>query len=129
MKLKDCLENYYYYSEKASDITRNLGFAGIAIIWLFKKNIENSLSIPSQLIPSAILIVIALSLDYLQYVVGTLLWGSYHRYKENKGTKQDDDFLASRYINWPALYLFWGKFICISISYVIIICFLMSQVV
>jgi len=36
MKLKDAREIYYFYSGKTSDLVRQLGLAGIAVIWLFK---------------------------------------------------------------------------------------------
>ena len=36
MKLSDYRETYYEFSGKASDVTRQLAFAGIAIVWIFK---------------------------------------------------------------------------------------------
>lgn len=40
MKLQDYRQKFYDQAEKTSDVVRNLGFAGIAIIWVFK--IENA---------------------------------------------------------------------------------------
>ncbi len=36
MKLSDYRETYYEFSGKLSDVSRQLSFAGIALIWLFK---------------------------------------------------------------------------------------------
>lgn len=40
MKLKDAREHYYFYSGKTSDLVRQLGLAGIAVIWLFKSDVQ-----------------------------------------------------------------------------------------
>ena len=82
MKLRDSLDNYYYYSGKASDIARQLGFAGLAIIWIFR--IEGGASsslVPKKLTVPAALIVSALACDLLQYVAGAAIWAIYHRRK------------------------------------------------
>jgi len=39
MNLQDYRDDFYTYSGKASDISRQLAFAGIAIIWIFKKEV------------------------------------------------------------------------------------------
>jgi hypothetical protein len=36
MKLQKARDTYYEYSGKLSDITRQLSFAGIAIVWIFR---------------------------------------------------------------------------------------------
>jgi hypothetical protein len=37
MKLQDYRNDFYLFSGKASDISRQLAFAAIAIIWIFKR--------------------------------------------------------------------------------------------
>ena len=125
MKLADCLERYEYFSGKASDILRQLGFAGIALIWVFRD--ESQYNIPAELVPAGILIVIGLALDLLHYVTGTAIWGIYHRWKERHGGK-GTEFLAPRSINWPTLTLFWGKVFAMIGAYFFIILFLFSEV-
>ena len=63
MKLKDARENYYSFSGKVSDIIRNLGFVGIAIIWIFKYNNDNKIAVPEPLIPIAFIIILGLVSD------------------------------------------------------------------
>jgi len=41
MKLAQARGHYEYFSGKASDISRQLGFAGIALIWVFKTQVED----------------------------------------------------------------------------------------
>ena len=129
MNKNNLLENYQYYSGKASDIVRQLGFAGIAVIWIFKYTNNGKQIVPSELIPAAILIVLSLSFDFLHYVIGSLILGLYHRIKEYQNTKEDDDFIAPRIINWPTIFFFWGKILLISKAYYLILNYLMQQVI
>ena len=46
MKLRNYRQTYYDYSGKASDIARQLSFAGIAIIWIFKIQKDTSIELP-----------------------------------------------------------------------------------
>jgi hypothetical protein len=116
-------------SGKASDIVRQLGFAGIALVWIFKTDQAGRFLVPSDLFLPATLIVVGLSLDLLQYILGTAAWGIYNSVKERSGTIQTDEFLAPRWINWPALVCFWGKIIVMGVAYVFLIRFLAHRVV
>lgn len=71
-----------------------------------------------MLLPAGLLIVIALSFDLLQYVVGALIWGSFNRKKEREGCPQDAEFTAPPRLNWPALFFFWGKVVLMAAAYV-----------
>lgn len=74
MILQDYRETFYTFSGKASDLNRQLAFAGIAIIWLFKKDNLAGLSIPRELLWPGVLIVLSLGLDMLHYVVASVIW-------------------------------------------------------
>ncbi|MCF8260470.1 MAG: hypothetical protein K9J12_06825 [Melioribacteraceae bacterium] len=117
MRLKDVRENYNYYSQKTSDIIRQLNFAGIAIIWIFKTVGISNQSIPSELVLPAIFIIISLGLDLLQYISGSLVWGIYNRLKEFKKVKEDENFLAPRYFNWGTIFFFWSKILMLIVAY------------
>jgi hypothetical protein len=82
MQLEDTRESYQFYSGKTSEIVRQLAFAGIAIIWVFKTNLGPKQIVPRELFPAGILLVVGLTLDLLHYVTGTLIWGIYNRGKE-----------------------------------------------
>jgi hypothetical protein len=127
MKLKDTRENYYYFSQKTSEIVRQLGFAGIALIWIFRTGGDGKQTIPSELIPPIGLIVIGLTFDLLQYIAGALSWGIYNRYKEKIGTNENREFLAPRQINWPTIFFFWAKTIAMVTAYIFLFIFLRGK--
>lgn len=85
MDLKDARENYVYFSGQASTVVRQLGFAGIAIIWIFSEGDKpNRATVPRDLLVPGLLLVVALASDLLQYVAGALCWGCYQRWREWK---------------------------------------------
>jgi hypothetical protein len=103
VKLENARENYSYYTGKTSDIVRQLGFAGIAVVWVFKTDISGRQVVSPELLPAALLIVIGLTLDLLHYVGGSLVRGIYNRYKEKAGTKETPSFwLPSRLTGLPS---------------------------
>jgi hypothetical protein len=120
MKLQKCLESYEYNSAKASDISRNLCFAGLALVWAFRITRGDTTDIPPILRYAGVLLLIGLALDFLQYITGTVIWGSYHRYKEKK-VSNSDEFLAPKQINWPVNTLFVLKHAATFISYIFLV--------
>jgi hypothetical protein len=125
MKLKDARDYYYFNSGKTSDLIRQVGLAGIAIIWIFK---SQALQIPQPLIRPLWLIALGLVFDLLQYSVGTLVWGVYQRRKELNKTKEDEEFKAPRWFNWPGISFFVLKVCSIGIAYYYIISFLIHTI-
>jgi hypothetical protein len=120
MELKKYLEDYYFYSGKASDISRQLGFAGIALIWIFRGNDPNEPLVPQELILPGIFLVLGLACDLLQYACGALIWGVFHRIKERKGLSASDELKAPSWLNKPILALFIIKIFAIIVGYVLI---------
>jgi hypothetical protein len=129
MKLENVRENYSYHTGKTSDIVRQLGFVGMAVVWVFKTDVAGKPVIPSDLLPAAILVVAGLTLDLLHYVSGSLVWGVYNRFKEYKAIAEDAEFLAPRQINWLAIFLFWSKTIAMILAYILILRFLYRRLV
>ena len=127
MKLEEVRQTYYEYSGKTSEILRQLGFAGIALVWIFKTGVEANPTIPNNLVIPAFLIVVGLTLDLSQYVTASAIWGIYNRWKEKKGTSDEEDFEAPRFINWATLFFFWTKILCMITAYIFIIIFLRSR--
>jgi hypothetical protein len=123
MKLEDCRKAYYDYSGKTSDILRYIGYAGLAIVWVFRTTTENRTTIPHDLVWGGIFILCGLVFDILQYLIASVIWGYYHRYKENR-ISEDIEFKAPRYINWPANTFFALKAIAIIAAYWVLIKFL-----
>ncbi len=69
MTLKEAREAYYEHSGKASDVLRQLGVAGIGVIWVFKAEVHGAMVIPRPLLLPALLLVGGLFLDLLQHVL------------------------------------------------------------
>ncbi|HPQ42941.1 MAG TPA: hypothetical protein PKZ42_01840 [Syntrophales bacterium] len=119
MKLSEYRNTYYEYTGKTSNVTRQLAFAGIALIWIYKVGNFADGSIPKQLILSSALLAISLTLDLLHYVWGSFIWGVFCRQKE----KQLEDILenpelsAPAWYNWPSNLFFWLKILAVIIAY------------
>lgn len=62
------------FREKTGDIARQLAFAGLATIWLFRLEHSGTGLLPSNLILPTFMLVLTLALDFLEYVSGTFVW-------------------------------------------------------
>lgn len=110
------------FSGKASEIVRQLGFAGIALVWLFRVEGQGGFDVlPPRLRFPATLVVLALALDLLQYVWGSAAWGILGRTKERRiqAGKASEPFDAPVWINYPTNFFFWGKIIAIGTAYLL----------
>lgn len=124
MKLRKYLETSRDYTEKASDIVRQLNFAGIGIVWLiFLSNKNSEISNFFILLP-LITISISLLVDFLQYALGAFIWKEFYIKKINEGIKPDadinideEDQLRKKRIN----IFYYFKFILLIISYALIV--------
>lgn len=129
MILNDASAAYKAYSAKASDISRQLNLAGIAIIWIFRIG-DKAGGVPFSEMLLLLLggFALALALDLLQYIYGSIAWASFHRYKELKlrreGLPTTTEFLAPRWINWPSNVFFYSKILLTIVTY----CFLLRHI-
>ncbi len=122
MKLVQARDSYYWYTEKASDVARTLAFAGIALIWIFKVGDSGTPRIPHRLLPPTFFLAGSLILDLLQYVVASILWGGFHRFKEKTiPAGEDPEFEAPAWMNWPAILFFYGKLILVALGFLLLI--------
>ncbi|WP_139143593.1 MULTISPECIES: hypothetical protein [unclassified Janthinobacterium] len=117
MKLEKARDQYYFFSGKTSDLVRQLGLGGIAIVWLFKQTVDGAPKIPDELVWPLTCIVIALAIDFMQYAVATVLWGNLQWRKDRSGVKDDQDFVVHPAINWPTIFFFSVKTIAVMIAY------------
>lgn len=109
MKLKDFRKDAHSFTEKLSNINRNLAFAGIAIIWVFKIQEKQNIIIPRDLLIPLYFIIISLVLDLSQYLIGSIAWTIFHRYKEKKGIEDETDLKAPRWISNILYFIFFLK--------------------
>lgn len=128
MKLEKYKEEAQYFTGKLSDINRYLAFAGIAVIWIFKQEEHGSYNIPNELIIPLLLFIIALVLDFMQYIYGATTWTIFFRYHEKKKSKElefKDDIKAPRILsNISYFCFFYPKVISNFVGYVLLIIYL-----
>ena len=84
MRLADTRKAFTDRSAKLSDIVRQAGFAGIAVVWLFSERTPGAERIPRDLLLPALLMVVGLGLDLLQYAYASAAWGTFSRSTEKK---------------------------------------------
>lgn len=113
--------NYEYHTGKVSELTRQLAFAGLAIIWLFKTGQDGAFKLPPSLVAPLFLLVLTLSLDWLQYAVASVVWDRYQRVKESSGALDGAEFEAPPRINWPANFFFFLKQLSLVAAYVLLL--------
>ncbi|MGH7240327.1 MAG: hypothetical protein ACREHG_09745, partial [Candidatus Saccharimonadales bacterium] len=112
---------------KASDINRQIGFAGIAIIWLFKLAIGQKIIVPAGLHLPAILIIASLAIDLLQYLIGWAIWQLFYmvKWKEHKDDEETVD--APDWCEWLLNIMFILKISSMVAAYVFLIRFICSK--
>lgn len=97
--LKEIRKAYEELSGKASEICRQLGYAGIGIIWIFNTN-KDGIAIPEQFYLPLILICLSLTLDLAGYVINTVIWYTVYLFNHKKNVSDDDrDIKDSEWIN------------------------------
>jgi hypothetical protein len=122
VRLKDVRDAYYTQSGKASDVSRQLSLAGIAIIWVFSGggvSTGAAVHIPRDLTFAGLILVVALAADFLQYAWASGAWGIFNRIKEQT-VKENADFEAPPWLNYPTLTFFWGKLVLVAAAYALL---------
>ena len=128
MKLSKFLDQYQFFSGKASDVARQLAFAGIAIVWIFKITEGESVKLDQNLLVPTMLFSLSLLLDLMQYATAALTWGVFHRYQEKKPENTaDSEIKTPPSLNWPTLTFFWLKLFCVFFAYIYLVKFLSQQ--
>ena len=119
MNLSDLKKDYDAFSGKASDVARQLNFAGIAVIWVLRgseRTGEIALSI--LLLCSLGGFVFALILDLAQYLYGAWSTGTFLHEKERAlGPNSRRAFTWPREKIKPTSCFFWGKAFFVVVSY------------
>lgn len=124
MKLKDARETYQYHSGKAGDIGRQLSLAGIAIVWMFRGG--DTIHFTRTLLLALAWLCVSLLFDFLQYLFGGLIWGAIawcveHKLKKNSINPSENipaaEFQVWHVTNFPCLFFFWSKFVCLSVGF------------
>ncbi len=127
MKLEQYLKDYHEFSGKASDITRQLAFAAIAIIWIFKEQGAMVIRFPGELIFSLGFVVGALISDLLQYVINSIIWKLFHNSKEKEDISPETDIKAPTWMSLPSFFFYFSKIFFVVIGYIYLFKFLLRR--
>lgn len=125
LSLKEGYDRSGEASEKSSEINRQLAFAGIAIIWVFRTDSGGRQIVPDELFLPGLLLVLGLSFDLLQYVIRSEVW---YRVTRRKEKADIIEFVVPEWINYPGDILYWMKVVSTIIAYFLLLRFLVAQI-
>lgn len=128
MKLEQYKKDAYEFQALTSGLVRQLAFAGIALIWIFKIDKPKDHLLPNECYWPLLLFVLVLVFDFLQYFIPSIIWMNFFRYheKKNKGNV-DIDLKAKEIYSVPGYFFYWGKVILLFFGYMLIIKFLICK--
>ncbi|HEU0144065.1 MAG TPA: hypothetical protein VFQ47_04705 [Nitrososphaera sp.] len=124
LTLKEGYDRSGEASDKSSEINRQLAFAGIAIIWVFKTDNGGRQIVPDELFLPGLFLVLSLSFDLLQYVIKSEIWYRVTRKKEKAGITE---FTVPPWINYFGDILYWIKIVATVSAYILLIRFLLAR--
>ena len=125
MKIQEFLTAYEQSSATTSELSRNLSFAGIAVVWVGKiGDSSGEITISSELLAPLCCFVAALAADIVQYIYKTLIWGGLNCYYWNKYKNLEHDVNISGWVNVPTHMIFWGKVGLVAFGYFLLLCYL-----
>lgn len=125
MKLCEIREAYEELSGLLSKFNRQLAFAGIGIVWLFRATDKTgSTSIEPQMLTPVLCFVISFGFDLLQYFWQSLSWYIYYWWKRYKDIKEDTEMNEPEWPNVIAWIMFIVKVVALIVAYVLLGMFL-----
>lgn len=136
MNLAQAYANYRDLSSKASNSLRQLAFAGIAIVWIFRRGEGAEIRLHPLLTLALVLLSLGLLLDLAQFLTLTLRWWRFGHaserrlHKEYHGDRRrmnEEAFAAPADINKPAEVLFVAKCSAVLSGYGVLVFFLVQN--
>lgn len=119
MKLSEIREDYEELSGLLSKFNRQLAFAGIGIVWLFRTTDANgSTSVDTEMLTPILCFVISFGFDLLQYLWQSYAWYIFYWYKRNKGSREDDEMNEPEWPNIIAWSMFTIKVAALIAAYI-----------
>ena len=67
-------KQYYRYAEQAGAVLRQLSFAGLGAIWIFRVETSGKTLLPTSAGVAGFLLVTALALEVLHFLCGAMVW-------------------------------------------------------
>jgi hypothetical protein len=135
MKLPELKNDYYSFTTAASIKVRQMAFAGIAVIWMFRTSKEGEIHFEKTLFFALTIMVITLALDFLQNLYQVVTWHIYYNVKEkvlkndDRSIDKDKEFFLPAYLNIITIVLFYAKIVSLIIAYTTLIRYLYLELV
>lgn len=127
MKLSEIRKAYEVISGKLSDVNRQLAFAGIGIIWIFKISNDGGTTIPNELLDPILLLVLSLGFDLMQYIFQTIIWYGYYIIKKKENSDEEREVNEPEWFNIICWALFGLKVISLITAYGLLFSYLWKQ--
>ncbi len=125
-------QDHYDATAKVSENTRTLAISAIAIVWLFKKGDGGVYEVPEALLYPLLLVVLAMSLDFCQYVYRSIIWHIIFRKKEKElhdgAITEQTELYVHSYINFLGYAFFYAKIICLVFAYWTLLTYFLNTV-
>lgn len=100
---------------RASDVARQLAFAGLAVVWILREASGNPIG--PTLVAPLLLLVAALTLDLLQYVWCSFIWTIFYNYQFEKHKSDGAKIDIPDAINWISYACFWLKILALVLGW------------
>jgi hypothetical protein len=118
MKLSEIREAYEDVSRTLSKINRQLAFAGIGIVWLFRiTDKTGNTTIDSGMLIPLLCFAVSFACDLLQYLYLSIAWYFYYWRKHSNGVAEDAEVHEPECVNIPAWILLVVKVIIMMFAY------------
>jgi hypothetical protein len=129
MKLSKLRDDRDYFTGKLSEIIRQLDFAGLAVIWIFRTGGKDSggISYSDWLIWPMLFLVVSLALDLLHYVYSSAVWDWVYRGFDRAGKGDNEDVRFSKKFSLGGRLLFWLKVVATLVAYGLLIAYVAQR--
>lgn len=128
MKTEELWKQYQSYTRDLTEHSRKLGFAGVAVCWIFR---SSDFTFPPMIYWALVFFVVYFISDVFHYLVGAVLTKRHVEKEEFRLLQEtgsvDGDVPKPRWLDWPAYGFFLTKAIAMIIAFIFIGCELMAR--
>lgn len=116
-------------SGTASSLSRQVAFAGLAFLWIFKEESEQGLQLPEELFQPAVCLILAILCDLLQYVSTYIIyWLRLVHLERKEGCDRTKEHEHPGWMNFPAQLFFSTKLLLVLVAYCLLLSFAITTV-
>lgn len=121
IKIDEAKKEYLFFSSEISKLNRQLSFAGIAVIWIFRGEAGGLLNVPRGLLLPLILFVASLFVDFLYYLLAATHLNILLLKSDRKRKPPKTVDYPGRSGPWIYNILYYLKFLPLAVGYVCIL--------